>query len=371
MSSMPNTINHLSHGGDIERAQQEFGGTLDDWLDLSTGISPWAYPVPELCATAWHRLPPAPEKLIEIAANYYACEENMIAVSHGSQMAIRLIPALIQPSQTVAIPTLGYQEHKYSWQLAGHQIIEYQNEAELHNLVISSQVTNAVLINPNNPTGEQLNPSAILAMAEKIAGLVLVDEAFADVTPKLSILKQAKITDSLAKNIIVLRSLGKFFGLAGIRVGFAISNNRIIQRLQQMLSPWPLSGASQLIAESALVDQAWQQAQRVKIQQQANVIEHELTSLSLTPKFKDLRICAQGLFHTLLGETDTIKLLHQQFAEHRTWTRVGDPYQQELPKSGLASTNRLSYNWMRLSLPGDRLPKFTSTIQSIKTNSRL
>ncbi len=351
----------LAHGGNIETARREFGGARDDWLDLSTGISPWHYPIPDLACELWHKLPNEPDKLREIAAQYYGCAKNMLVISQGSQLAIRLIPTLIEPRQTVAVPQLGYQEHRLSWQLAKHKLLEYRNETELNELIQQKRVQNVVVINPNNPTTEKFSIDTLLALASKISGVMLVDEAFADLDPNCSLLGRNAQPESLSSNIIVLRSLGKFFGLAGARIGFVISNNSIIKELQQLISPWPVSGPSQTVAELALADRKWQRTQRIRIQQQAQIVSQEISAWA--SNFAELEYRNSGLFSTFVGPKHTIKSIHSRFAEHCVWTRIGEPF------ANTQSTQSFTHlqNWLRLSLPGDQLNTFTTTLQTIKT----
>lgn len=352
---MKTAINSLPHGGNIETARKIYGGSRNDWLDLSTGISPWHYPIPTLADGLWHELPGSAENLLKNAAHYYGCAQDMITVSPGSQLGIRLLPRLIKPRQSVAIPQLGYQEHRLSWQLAQHRIITYQDQTELAALIQNKQVDNAVIINPNNPTGEQIPPLTLLAMAENIAGIVVVDEAFADLSPHSSLLGSSLLESSLARkaggdNIIVLRSIGKFFGLAGARVGFVVSSNPLVKKLQQLVSPWPINAASQYIAELALADIKWQEAQRDRVQQQADIIDHTLANW--ITQFSNVRLQCQGLFSTLFGPTSTIQSLHHELAERRVWTRLGEPHK----------------HWLRLSLPGDHLDTLAKALCAINEN---
>ena len=122
------------HGGNIGDALKIYGGQTKDWLDLSTGISPWAYPTSNIELGLWHRLPAAPDSLIAAASIYYNCEPSKIGISPGTQLAIRLLPSLLTHRQRVAIPRVGYQEHRYAWQRVGHQVFDYDSFDGLNTL---------------------------------------------------------------------------------------------------------------------------------------------------------------------------------------------------------------------------------------------
>ena len=338
-------LNQVRHGGDLTKAIEIYGGEKSDWLDLSTGISPWAYPIPRITEELWRTLPEPSTDLEKVAAEYYSCNQSDIAVLPGSQLAIRLLPTLIERPQTVAIPWRGYQEHKQAWQLAGHSTVFYKTIDELLQLVHTKQVYNAVLINPNNPTGELANAKQIEQISNEILGLLVVDEAFIDTTPNLS-----TVNRNLAPNILIFRSIGKFFGLAGARVGVAISLHPINRALQRLFTPWSVSAPSQYIAQIALADLDWQQQQRERILKQSKEVELGMQAFTNCFKEHSIKVKTCGLFTTLFAKDIFIEDLHTQLAKQKIWTRVGDKAQGN--------------NWLRFSLPGDSLERFQCQIES-------
>lgn len=246
----------LEHGGRLRAAARQYASathcSLDDWLDLSTGVSPFAYPVPAIGPRCWHRLPDDDDGLEAAAAAYYG-NQRLLAVP-GSQVAIQWLPALFRPL-VVSCLTPIYEEHPQAWERAGHKLRRPQTLAR----ALAAATPIIVLCNPNNPTGRTLPAATLLdaaAQLQRRGGWLVVDEAFADPTPENCL--TALAGGPQAPNLIVLRSLGKFFGLAGARVGFAFGASDKLERLREALGPWPLSGPARAVARLALADTAWQ-----------------------------------------------------------------------------------------------------------------
>jgi cobalamin biosynthetic protein CobC len=245
----------FEHGGKLRAASQQFGIPLSEWIDLSTGIAPVPYPLPELPVSVWQRLPEDEDGLLEVAREYYGAE-NLLPVN-GSQAAIMALPRL-RPAGTVAVPLPSYGEYAPAWTAAGHAVIECTADE-----VLQANADVIFLANPNNPDGRVFSRAALLATAARQAqrqGWLIVDEAFADVEGGHSL--AAVAGTPAACNVIVLRSLGKFFGLAGARVGFCIAAEDILKRLQELLGPWPLANPARFVAKVGLGDTAWQASQR-------------------------------------------------------------------------------------------------------------
>ncbi len=245
----------LEHGGRLRRAAEHYGIALADWVDLSTGISPWAYPVPPLPASAWQRLPEDDDGLEDAAARYYGSAE-LLAVA-GSQPAIQALPAVL-PGARVCLLAPGYAEHAHAWRERRPRLIDAE---EIEGAIDDSDVV--VLVQPNNPTGVHFDRDRLLEWHARLArrrGWLVVDEAFADTTPAHSLAPLAG-----QHGLVVLRSLGKFFGLAGARVGFVFAPTEVRVALAERLGPWTLAGPARWAARHALADDAWQAAQRARL----------------------------------------------------------------------------------------------------------
>ena len=246
------------------------GRPLAQWIDLSTGINPHWYPVPETAPNAWHRLPEADPALVDAACAYYGAPA-MLPVA-GTQAAIQALPRLRAPGRVV-VAAPSYAEHAHHWGQHGHQLRQVPYP-ELDNAVDHCEVL--VVCNPNNPTGARIAPEILLAWAEKLAirgGWLVVDEAFGDTEDAASL----GIHTGQA-GLIVLRSVGKFFGLAGLRLGFVAAHPALLAKLAAMLGPWAISGPAQQVALAALRDTPWQQAMRARLQTEGARLRQLLAS---------------------------------------------------------------------------------------------
>lgn len=250
----------LEHGGRLRAAAQRYGIELVDWLDLSTGIAPWPWPLPAIPASAWQRLPEDDDGLEQAARDYYQCDS--LLPLPGSQAAIQALPRLRAPGR-VGVLAPCYAEHAAAWQRHGHDVLELADE-QVDALIDRLDVL--LLVNPNNPTGRRLDAERLLEWLARLqgrGGWLVVDEAFIDCTPQHSLLPLAGGQPGL----VVLRSLGKFFGLAGARLGFAFAEPGLLERLAELLGPWAVSGPTRWVAHAALADVAMQQVRRSELGQ--------------------------------------------------------------------------------------------------------
>ena len=253
------------------------------WLDLSTGINPHAYPVAPLDPETWRRLPEEDDGLAGIAAHYYAAPAHATVLPiAGTQAAIqalpRVLPRVLARSRAlpsvlararagtplrIAVAALTYNEYAHAWRNAGHDV-RLHAHAQLPAAAAQSDVM--VLCQPNNPTGESLPIEAIRRILASFSGRdawLIVDEAYMDATPEASLLHALKEAD--LQRVLVLRSVGKFFGLAGARAGFAIGGTALIEALREELGPWPLSGPTRAVVARALADTDWQARTRTRL----------------------------------------------------------------------------------------------------------
>jgi len=231
----------VAHGGDLGAVRRRHPGAPQPWIDLSTGINPLPYPVADLPADAWSRLPShdAAQALIDAAAQRYRCAPDQLVAAPGTQALIQILPRLVARSR-VAIVGPTYAEHELSWRRHGHDVTVVA-DLEAADVVVA--------VNPDNPTGRLMSTQALRGVA---ARLLVVDEAFIDLLPI-----EASLADDLPDNAIVLRSFGKTYGLAGVRLGFAIAPAPLAQRLREELGPWAVSGPALWIGATALADDAW------------------------------------------------------------------------------------------------------------------
>lgn len=260
----------LEHGGRLAKAAAAHGIPLDKWVDLSTGIHPVGYPVPSVPAECWRRLPEDEDGLLNVAAAYYG-SPHLLACA-GSQAAIQTLP-LLRPPCRVGILSPTYAEHAHAWALAGHQVQEIAEYDPMLDVVL--------VVNPNNPTGRLIPPPTLLQWHAELArkgGWLVVDEAFMDATPQHSLATHAGMP-----GLVILRSLGKFFGLAGIRAGFVLGWPELLAEIQEKLGPWSVPHPTRYVARLVLADVPWQTANRIWLAEQSAKLAELLTRHGLPP----------------------------------------------------------------------------------------
>ena len=265
----------LKHGGNLRQAARQYGIPLEQWLDLSTGINPNGWPVPAISPDSWLHLPQADDGL-ELAAQAYYQAPHVLPVA-GSQAAIQVLP-MLRAAGKVGMLAPAYAEHHYNWSRHGHTIINLTFDRIEQHL---SELDVLLLVHPNNPTGQCYQTAQLLDWHRQLqarGGCLIVDEAFIDTTP------QASLAAYTARpGLIVLRSLGKFFGLAGARCGFVLAEPAFLAQLRDRLGPWSLSGPTREVARLALGDTAWQIQTRQSLLAQAERLKQLLSCYSLGP----------------------------------------------------------------------------------------
>ncbi|TRC90536.1 threonine-phosphate decarboxylase [Mesorhizobium sp. WSM4310] len=254
----------VDHGGSLGRARALFPSAPLPFVDLSTGINPHSYPLFNLPATSLSRLPEAgrARELTEIAASTYSAPSpaNVVAAP-GTQILLPRVASLVRPGKALVLgPT--YAEHARAAAIAGHQVSEVSDFAALADADL------AIIVNPNNPDGRVIERDRLLALAAGLrarGGLLVVDEAFMDVGPR----QHSLAGDVDQGGIVVLRSFGKFFGLAGLRLGFALSDRPTVELLQRQFGPWAVAGPALDYGIRALADIGWQDAMRASLAEAA------------------------------------------------------------------------------------------------------
>ncbi|WP_448187456.1 threonine-phosphate decarboxylase CobD [Azospirillum sp. sgz301742] len=308
------------HGGDLDAARAAFPDAPAPWVDLSTGINPWPYPLPTIPDTAWTRLPGhAEEKALRAAAAAYygAPSTGHAAAGPGSQALIQLLPRL-RGQGTVSVLGPTYAEHARAWAAAGHAVRTVARIEDLDGDV-------AVIVNPNNPDGRIVGRDGLLALGRRFAargGWLVVDEAFADVTP------QASIADAADQpGLIVLRSFGKFFGLAGVRLGVALAAPALAAAIRDAFGPWAVPGPALAVATRAFLDESWIAAMRRRLADASADLDLWLSRLGLsveggTSLYRLARHTHATQIVNALGRSG---VLVRRFEDHPEWLRFGLP----------------------------------------------
>jgi len=299
----------LEHGGRLREAAQRYGIALADWLDLSTGIAPYGLPIPEIPASAWSRLPETCDGL-EAAAQHYYGARSLLPLA-GSQAAIQALPRLRGPAR-VGVVSPCYAEHAEAWRREGHRLVELC-EASVPKALDRLDVL--VVVNPNNPTGRLIGTEQLLQWHAQLAaygGWLVVDEAFMDCTPQHSLAAHSHL-----RGLVVLRSFGKFFGLAGARLGFALAHGGLLGALEELLGPWPIGGPTRWLGSTLLADDEGQQRQRLRLNEEGT----RLAALLAGQGLPSAGGCA--LFQTVC-DTDAVQL-HEHLARAGILTRLFMP----------------------------------------------
>jgi cobalamin biosynthesis protein CobC len=316
----------LPHGGDLAAARHLFPDAPKPFIDLSTGINPNPYPVPPLPAELFARLPDAAATAALAAAaatSYGAPSAAHVVAAPGTQILLPLVAGLVRRGRA-AILTPTYNEHARAARLAGHSVVETRESAALGDADL------AIVTNPNSPDGRFIEREALLALAAKLqarGGFLVVDEAFMEVGPPgFSLAGEVG-----CGNVVVLRSFGKFFGLAGARLGFALLDKPLAVRLAALLGPWAVSGPALAIGTAALADTPWIEATRRRLSQSSARLDAVLIGAGLgipggTALFRLVRTPDAPALFQHLGRAG---ILVRKFPDDPTWLRFGLPAGEE------------------------------------------
>ena len=333
----------IPHGGGLIAARLRAAHAHGDWIDLSTGINPVAYPVPPAPASIAARLPELEQvaALEAIAARAYGVADSAAVVAApGAQALIHLLPRLLSPrSVTVVSPT--YAEHAAAWSLAGHRV------SESPDLATASSV--AVVVRPNNPDGQVGDAGALLAFAHRLAasdGLLVVDESFAD-------LEGCSLAPALPRaGLLLLRSFGKTYGLAGLRLGFALTNAKLAATLRQALGPWAVSGPALHAGLHALPDASWRAAAADRLASDARRLDGLLVraGAALLGGTKLFRLIRHERAPALADHLEAAAILVRRFERHPDHLRLGMPQAGAWGRLDAALNQWTAASWEATSL---------------------
>ena len=336
------TIDKPIHGGNLGWAVEQFQIPREQWVDLSSAVSPWPYHYVAINSALVQQLPYITAEFYQKASNYYGVSPKSILPLNGSQEAIAFLPlfyALTKGITKVLLPQIGYQEHSHHWQLANHHTCFYADEGEhsIDALIKDKSIKVCVVINPNNPTGTIISKEKInhwRVQLQQRGGWLIIDEAFIDVWPEKSM-----IEDNMPEGLIILRSTGKFFGLPGLRLGFLFAEQTFVNAIQQHIGLWNVSAHTLAVAEQLLVDKQWQKNQQIKIIKTSDRWYKKISKVLIT---LTEQITNNGLFISFLlldkqGARLFNKMAEQGFLircypenDNRVWVRFALPENETL-----------------------------------------
>lgn len=321
MNAPPHLFLPPVHGGDLAAAQRAYPAAPTPWIDLSTGINPTAYLFPPIPAEVFRALPDqgiyaamdrAARSAYEIAPGW-----SLIG-SAGTQPVLTALAGLRPPGR-VAVVAPTYGEHARVWRANGHAVTDIAAP--------TADVDVLVVVNPNNPDGRRHDPAQLRDLAVRLAakgGWLIVDEAFADLDPTLSVLSSAP-----DDGLIVLRSIGKFFGLAGMRLSFLAATSTLAATIVAALGPWPVSGPAAWIGARALGDHTWQAATRTDLARQSQRLDALLNQAGLTVAGGTslFRLIVDDRVPALFDGLARHGIYGRIFAHDARWLRLGLPPQ--------------------------------------------
>ena len=308
------------HGGALDVARRLMPGAPEPWIDLSTGINPHPYPLPDLPPDLWSRLPgsAALAELEAAAARRYGAVAGNVVAGPGSQALVQAL-ARVVPRDAVAVLGPTYGGLKSAFAAAGARVDEAKRVADMGELDV------AIVVNPNNPDGRITPRADLLELGSRLAhrgGVLIVDEAFADFDGE-----SESLTPVLPAGAVVLRSFGKSFGLAGLRLGFAIASPENVRALRGALGPWPVSGPAIAIGLKGLADLAWTEAMRDRLGKEATRLDSliERAGFCVVGGTRLFRLAAKADARAAFARLLAAGILVRPFADAPDWLRFGIP----------------------------------------------
>jgi cobalamin biosynthetic protein CobC len=303
----------VHHGGRLDAAARRFGGAAADWLDLSTGLNPCPWPLERAPRVDWTALPD-PEALAALehaAARHFGVDPALVCAVPGSETALRLLAPMLAARGRALVP--AYRTHAEAF--AASRPIAFGD--------VPASGEAVVLANPNNPDGLLRTAAQVRDWSARIEGWLIVDEAFADCHPEASVASAV----GQAERLVVLRSFGKFFGLAGLRLGFVIAPPALLARLRAVLGSWPLHAGALAIGRAAYEDAAWIARTRAALPARAAALDrvlarHGFAPAGACPLFRYLTGCDGAALFDRLARA---RILVRPFAERADALRLGVP----------------------------------------------
>ena len=254
------------HGGNVKQICDKYGLDPDEIIDFSASINPLGYPtvvrkaVSEQFDDIQHYPDSECSELRKTIAEKASCSESNIIVGNGSNELFYLLPRALQPKKGVLLqPTFGeFKDAFCNSNIDVVEIISDDNGLTVINRDISSlksvEDCMVFLCNPNNPTGQLTNKKDVIGLVKDNPNrLIVIDEAFMDFVEddeKYSVIKDAPLMD----NLIVVRSLTKFYGFPGLRLGYLVANESIINKLLPYKEPWTVNTIAQVAGLAAIND---------------------------------------------------------------------------------------------------------------------
>jgi len=275
------------HGGNLRKLALAAGRPPEELLDFSANINPlgppeWLRPLISRRLSSLTHYPDPDSSLLKASiCRHYEVTEEEVLVGNGSTEIIHTLPRAI-PIHRALVAVPSYSDYVNAVELAGKVVdkiyLKEEEGFELDLSLLDSKLCGDQLVfigQPNNPTGLLVDPSELRALATKHPSTFFAaDEAFLDFVEEADSLIHRR-----PPNVIVLRSLTKFYAIPGLRLGFAIAEPEVIRQIRKTMPPWSVNGLAQTVGEKALQDRAYVTRSRTFIQEQREFLFKELQSI--------------------------------------------------------------------------------------------
>ena len=276
------------HGGNIKEVAGKYGIDELSIIDFSSNINPLG-----LSASAREAIirgidgvvnyPDSQSSaLVHTLASHHSIAAENILTGNGATELIYLIPRALKPEKALIVAP-AFSEYERALRLTGCKVDHFLLNEEKGFAIDTTPLFAAMekgynvlwLASPSNPAGSLTPKKIILEIAHRAADLgitLIVDEAFIDYSESDSVKNEIHNFD----NLIVLRSITKFFALAGLRIGYLFGHDKIIRNLKQYKEPWSLNSLGEAAALASISDKTYIEESLLVIEKERNYLIKEL-----------------------------------------------------------------------------------------------
>jgi len=286
----------LQHGGNLYKISEKCNIALGGIIDFSANINPVSHSHGLKQALIENidkiRIYPDPDcnQLIDVISDKYNIKKTCLIPSNGATELIYLISYLLQPKKA-AIIIPAFSEYERALLNVGCNIkfikLEEKEKFKLKAQNLKNIIKNAELIfvcNPNNPTGQKISRNTlynVLGLAKRYGVFVVIDEAFIDLVEEESLIARAQ----RQQNIFVIRSLTKFLGIPGLRLGFGVASACLSAKIKNFQPTWSVNTLAQIAGSYLLTDSAYIEESKRSLIKERNFLSSELKKIKSVKVF--------------------------------------------------------------------------------------
>ncbi len=275
----------------MEELARDTGIGKGSIIDFSANINPLGYPygikgkIMESFDSVLNYPDIDSHELVRSLASYHGLAPENILIGNGSTEFIYWLPLLLRPKRALIV-TPAFSEYEKGLRLAGTEISffetrrdeDFRIDTTLLARRLGDRLDTLYLGNPANPSGVLTDRKAVLdiiAMTEKERIMAVIDEAFIDFTEDISV----KNIAANSGNVVVMRSMTKFFGIPGLRLGYIIANKSIIEQIRRDKPPWTVNALTQSAAGEALRDVNFIEKSRAYVETERAFLQKRLSAI--------------------------------------------------------------------------------------------